>query len=38
MNENTYVEFLNEISNLIVDIYNQETSFIIDPQPLFLKE
>lgn len=38
LNENTYIEFLNEISNLIVDIYKQESVFEVEPQPLFLKQ
>jgi hypothetical protein len=38
LNEDTYIEFLNQISNLIVDIYKQESAFIVDPQPLFLKQ
>ena len=38
LNEDTYIEFLNQISNLIVDIYKQEPAFIVDPQPLFLKQ
>lgn len=38
MTENTYTEFLNEISSLIVDAYSDTTKFIIAPQPLFLKQ
>jgi hypothetical protein len=38
MTENTYVEFLNEISSLIVDSYSDTTRFEITPQPLFLKQ
>jgi hypothetical protein len=38
MTENTYVEFLNEISTLIVDAYSDTTKFEITPQPLFLKQ
>ena len=38
MTENTYVEFLNEISTLIVDSYSDSTKFEITPQPLFLKQ
>lgn len=38
MTENTYVEFLNEISSLIVDAYSDTTKFEIAPQPLFLKQ
>lgn len=38
MTENTYTEFLNEISSLIVDAYSDTTKFEIAPQPLFLKQ
>jgi len=38
MTENTYTEFLNDISSLIVDAYGDSTKFTIEPQPLFLKQ
>ncbi len=36
--ENTYSNFMSEISNLIVDVYKDTSEFIISPQPLFLKQ
>lgn len=38
MSENTYTDFLNEISALIIDSYQNSSSFTITPQPLFLKQ
>jgi len=32
MTENTYSNFLKSVSNLIVDVYKTESSFLIDPQ------
>ncbi len=35
--ENTYTNFMTEVSNLIVDMYKKESSYKILPQPLFLQ-
>jgi hypothetical protein len=35
--ENTYTNFMTEVSNLIVDIYSNDSDYIILPQPLFFK-
>lgn len=37
MSENTYANFMAEVSNLIVDMYNEKSNYIIYPQPLFLQ-
>jgi hypothetical protein len=37
LSEDTYQEFIQEISNLIVEMYKKESSFIVVPQPLPLK-
>jgi hypothetical protein len=35
--ENTYSSFMSEISNLIIEIYQDNSEYLIKPQPLFLK-
>ena len=37
LSEDTYQEFIQQISNLIVEMYKKESSFIVVPQPLPLK-
>lgn len=36
--EDTYKDFMSAISNLIVAVYNNDSLYIIEPQPLFLKQ
>jgi hypothetical protein len=36
MSEDTYTNFMTEVSKLIVDIYSKKSTYIIKPQPLFL--
>ncbi|WP_276366240.1 hypothetical protein [Chryseolinea sp. H1M3-3] len=38
LTENTYQEFMQGISDLIVDAYNNNSAFVINPQPLFLNQ
>lgn len=37
LSEDTYQEFIQEISRLIVDMYKKDNTFIVVPQPLVLK-
>ena len=38
VNEDTYKSFMEEVSNLIVDVYNKDSQYDVNPQPLFLKQ
>lgn len=35
MSENTYTNFMTEVSKLIVEMYKDNSGIIIKPQPLF---
>ncbi|RIV47529.1 hypothetical protein [Flagellimonas pelagia] len=37
LSEDTYQEFLQDISNLIIEMYKDESQFIVDPKPLPIK-
>ncbi|WP_422105066.1 hypothetical protein [Winogradskyella sp.] len=37
LTEDTYQAFIQEISNLIVEMYKENSSFIVTPQPLPFK-
>lgn len=37
LTEDTYNKFITEVSNMIVKAYDEDSRYIINPQPLFLK-